>query len=165
MNRDIPTVGDYMTPGAYVVASHETVSEAKNLMRDHGIRHLPVMTDGKLVGVVSDRDLAEARALRAGDAPVEDAMTRNPFTATPGTLLNVVARTMAKRKCGSAVVVDRDGVVGVFTTSDAMEALSDALEGKASRRSTETIGAQPPTRTRRAKLSAGEREGRPLSRA
>jgi CBS domain-containing protein len=51
---------DCMTPGAYVVVPHENASRAKSLMREHGIRHLPVMEDGKLVGIVSDRDLAEA---------------------------------------------------------------------------------------------------------
>lgn len=165
MNRDIPTVGDYMTPGAYVVASHETVSSAKSLMKEYGVRHLPVTTDGKLVGIVSDRDLAEAQALRARDAWVEEAMTAKPLTTGPGALLNVVARHMVKRKCGSAIVIDKDRIVGVFTTTDAMEALADALEGKAGRRSSETIGSEPATRAQRAKLTTRELRGRGISRA
>src|SRR5437763_979869 len=106
MNRDIPTVGDYMTPGAYVVVPHETVARAKSFMREHGVRHLPVMEDGKLVGIVSDRDLAEAHSLRRGGPIVGEAMTGKPYAAAPSGLLNVVARAMAKRKCGSAVVID-----------------------------------------------------------
>lgn len=167
MNRDIPTVGDYMTPGVYLVVAHETVTRAKAVMREHGLRHLPVMENGKLVGVVSDRDLAEVRSTRPGGPIVGEAMTGKPYTVAPTTLLNVVARTMAKLRYGSAVVIDRKGVVGVLTTTDAMEALADTLEGKAARRSTENIAARPAakTRTGRAKLSPSELRGRAASRA
>jgi hypothetical protein len=48
-------------------------------MKEHGLRHLPVMTDGKLVGIVSDRDLAEAQALRGRDGLVEEAMSAKPL--------------------------------------------------------------------------------------
>lgn len=165
MNRDVPTVGEYMTPGAYVVAAHDKVSQAKRLMQEHGIRHLPVMRDGTVAGIVSDRDLSQAQAFGPRSLMVEDAMTGNPYTVAPGAMLNVVARAMVKRKCGSAIVMDRNGVVGILTTTDAMQALADVLEGKASRQSTESIGARPPVPTRRAKLSASEVRGRAASRA
>jgi acetoin utilization protein AcuB len=166
MNADVPTVGDYMTPGAYVVAVHDKVSQAKRIMQEHGIRHLPVMKDdGTVAGIVSDRDLSQAQALHPNGLTVEDAMTPRPYTVAPNAMLNVVARAMVKRRCGSAVVVDRNAVVGILTTIDAMQALADVLEGKASRQTTEGIGARPPAATRRAKLSAGEVRGRAASRA
>jgi len=134
-------------------------------MREHGLRPLPVMEDGKLVGIVSDRDLAEAHSPRPGGPIVGEAMTGKPYAVAPSALLNVVARAMAKRKYGSAVAIDRKGVAGVFTTTDAMEALADALEGTVARRGTEGISAKPAARTRRAKPSTRELRGRAISRA
>jgi acetoin utilization protein AcuB len=166
MNPDIPTVDEYMTPGAHVVAPHEKVARAKTLMRDHSIRHLAVMEDGKLVGVVSDRDLAGAQTGKSKGGPyVDEAMSSKPYTVASGTLLNAVVRTMAKRKFGSAVVTDHGAIVGVFTTTDALEALCDVLEGTVSRRTTESVGVRPPSRGRRTKLTARELKGRPSSRA
>jgi acetoin utilization protein AcuB len=154
-----------MTPGAYVVAVDDKVSQARRIMQEHGIRHLPVMKDGTVAGIVSDRDLSQAQALHPNGLTVEDAMTPKPYTVAPSAMLNVVARSMVKRKCGSAVVVDRNAIVGILTTTDAMQALADVIEGKASRLTTESIGARPPAATRRAKLSAGEVRGRAASRA
>lgn len=165
MSPDIPTVGDYTTPGAYLALSHEKVGRAKTVMRERGIRHLPVMEDGKLVGIVSDRDLADVHSSRPGGAIVGEAMTGKLYTVASNALLNVVAREMAKRQFGSAVVIDRNGVVGVFTTTDAMEALADTLEGKVGRRGTESIAAKPAARTRRAKVSTRKPRGRPVTRA
>jgi acetoin utilization protein AcuB len=92
MIRDVPVVRKCMTPGVYLVAAHAKVSQAKSLMQEHGIRHLPVMRDGVLAGVVSDRDISRAQALRPRGALVEDVMTDEPCTVAPDTPLNVAAR-------------------------------------------------------------------------
>src|SRR3954464_13914958 len=105
MTRYIPTVADYMTRGPHVVASHESLARARNLMREHGIRHLPVVTANKLVGILSDRDIAFVQGLGRMllDTPVEIAMTRKPYAVRPDASLNQVARIMAERKYGSVV--------------------------------------------------------------
>ncbi len=142
----VPAVGDYMTPGPYFVAPDDPLSRAETVMREHGIRHLPVVDERQLVGVVSDRDLSllqSAGGSREG-ASVADAMTREPYAVTPNAPLNHVARIMAERKIGSAVVIDHGAVVGVFTVTDGMQALVEALEGTYTRRSYEGITTEPP---------------------
>jgi acetoin utilization protein AcuB len=108
-----------------------SLAEAHALMRAHRIRHLPVLEDGKLVGMVSQRDLAVIESLpdvNPAEVPVEDAMTEDVFVVTPTTHLADVATDMAERKRGSAVVMQGGRVVGVFTVTDACRALADLLE-------------------------------------
>jgi acetoin utilization protein AcuB len=134
-----------MTPGPYFVAPDDPLSRAEALMRDHGIRHLPVVDERELVGVLSDRDLSLVQKAGAhdGEPSVADAMTREPYVVTPNAPLNHVARIMADRKIGSAVVVDRGAVIGVFTVTDGMQALVEALEGTYNRRTFEGVPTAP----------------------
>jgi CBS domain-containing protein len=143
----VPVVSDYMTPGPYFVAPGDTLARAHSLMREHEIRHLPVVDRDQLVGIVSDRDLYLVQALAHGPPEllaVDDAMTVDVYVVTPDTPLNHVARTMVKRKIGSAVIVDHGQVAGVFTVTDGLGALVEALEGTGSRRAYEAVASQPP---------------------
>jgi acetoin utilization protein AcuB len=124
------TVQDFMTVGPVVVARTRTLSEAHRLMREKGIRHLPVVDGGALVGIVSQRDLYLLETLERVDPAtetVEEAMTADPFRVSPDAPLDQVAQEMAERKLGSAVVVDRGSVIGLFTTVDALRALAALL--------------------------------------
>jgi acetoin utilization protein AcuB len=121
-----------MTLAPRVVSSASTLAEAHRLMRERGIRHLPVVDSGRLVGVVSQRDLYLLETLRGVDPEAErvgEAMTPEPYACAPAAALEEVALAMADRKLGSAVVVDRGEVVGLFTTVDALRALA-ALAGR-----------------------------------
>jgi acetoin utilization protein AcuB len=100
------------------------------MMRAHQIRHLPVLEGDKLTGVISERDLQLYEFIRGADPEqtrVEDVMTRDVYTAPPDALLSDVAHEMAAHKYGAAVVVDHGKVVGMFTSVDAMAALSTLL--------------------------------------
>lgn len=99
-------------------------------MREHEIRHLPVLDDGKLVGILSDRDVLLYERLSGADpeAKVEDAMTEEVFAVTSDQLVEDVADKMADHKYGSIVITDRHGVVeGILTTVDAVQALADVI--------------------------------------
>jgi acetoin utilization protein AcuB len=116
-------------------------------MRDHGIRHLPVCRGRELVGVLSDRDVNLVQNLahaRPDEITVEDAMTPDPYVVAPDTPLNQVARVLVDRKIGSAVVLDGRDLVGVFTVTDGLQALVEALEGTSSRRTYEAVPKEPP---------------------
>jgi acetoin utilization protein AcuB len=131
MARTTPHVDHYMTPSPYSIGQEQQLSQAHKLMRAHAIRHLPVLHGGKLVGVLSDRDLHLIESLRDVDPEqvrVEEAMSPTVFTVAPKTPLDDVVREMAQHKYGSAVVVDNGKVVGVFTTTDAMRAFAELLE-------------------------------------
>jgi acetoin utilization protein AcuB len=120
----------FMTVGPHSVSSRHTLAEAHQVMREKGVRHLPVVDEGRLVGVVSQRDLYLMETLRGVDMArerVEEAMSAEPFVVAPDALLADVAETMAARRHGSALVVERTAVVGIFTSTDALRALAAIL--------------------------------------
>jgi acetoin utilization protein AcuB len=110
------------------------LSDAKDRMFALDVRHLPVLHQGQLVGIVSDRDIAVAEALATVDTAhvtVGQIMTAVPFTCGPNAHVEAVAREMASHRYGSAVVVDPDHptqVVGIFTTTDALRALAEIVD-------------------------------------
>jgi len=125
------TIADRMTKTPHLIGAEQSLKTAHELMRTHQIRHLPVMHGGKLMGVLSLRDLHLVETLHDVDPEtlrVEEAMTQDVYAVTPKTPLKEVVSEMAMRKLGSAVVIDGTKVVGVFTTVDALETLSEVLE-------------------------------------
>jgi CBS domain-containing protein len=142
----VPTVSDYMTPAPHCVAPEDALPKAHTIMHEHAIRHLPVLRRSELVGILSDRDLNLVQTLahvRPEEITVEDAMTREPYAVAPDLPLTKVARVMVERKIGSAVVVDGGRVAGVFTVTDALQALIEALDGTFARRTYEGVTAEP----------------------
>jgi acetoin utilization protein AcuB len=126
----MPAVSRYMTKQPWTIGRTASIAEAHRLMRDHDIRHLPVMDDEQLVGIVSldDLHLLEAIAnVPAEHVRVEQAMTPNPCIVTGDTALDEIAEIMADKKYGSVIVVGRGGVEGIFTTIDACRAFADTL--------------------------------------
>jgi acetoin utilization protein AcuB len=125
------TVLDYMTACPHSIGSDQPFARAHEQMRALGVRHLPVLTGGRVVGIVSERDLALVEAMREEIDPerltVEEAMTPEPYVVEPSAPLAAVAREMAAHRYGAALVVESGRLVGVFTTTDALRALADAL--------------------------------------
>ncbi|APR81251.1 CBS domain protein [Minicystis rosea] len=125
------TVGMHMTKSPVVVERNTTMAVALRIMDEQGFRHLPVVAEGKLVGVVSERELkiVDNMAGFAGRlCVVGDFVLGAPYRVSPDALLVEVARSMAENKYGSAVVCDGDTVIGMFTTTDALRALAAVLE-------------------------------------
>lgn len=125
------TVDRYMTPAPQTIGKAQKLETAHEMMRRHDIRHLPVLDGGKLVGILSDRDLRLVEALKDVDpklVPVEEAMSLEVFQVAPNAALETVVREMMRKKYGSAVVVDGEDVVGIFTAIDALEALAWLIE-------------------------------------
>ena len=123
-------VDDFMTRSVHTIGTQSPLIEAHRIMNEHAIRHLPVLEGGKLVGVVSMRDLHLIETLKGVDpkeVAVEEAMSQDAYTVPPGTVLLEVARTMAMHKYGSAVIAREGHVEGIFTTIDALKALEALL--------------------------------------
>ena len=119
-----------MTRAPRTIRPRQTLAEAHRLMRRNLIRHLPVLDRGKLVGIVSQRDLALIESLpdvNPAEVPVEDAMVGPVYVVAPATPLAEVAGEMARRKLGAAVVAAAGRVVGVFTATDACRALARVM--------------------------------------
>ena len=126
-----PTLSFYMTRQPWTVGKNELMSEAHRLMREHHVHDLPVLEQGELVGIVSERDLHLIETLpgtNPDEVTVEEAMVPDVYSASVDTPIDEVLDYMAERKLGSAVVVDRRGnVQGVFTTIDALQYFADVL--------------------------------------
>lgn len=121
------TVADFMTKSPHTIGDDQPLARAHELMSEHRIRHLPVLHGGKLVGVVSMGDLHVLETLGKFDlekATVDEAMTAAPYVVTPDAPLRDVAAVMAEHKYGTAIVAIGAKVVGIFTTTDALRALT-----------------------------------------
>ncbi len=119
-------IARYMTASPHSIGLEQPLAVAHQMMKEHAIRHLPVLEGGKLVGLLSQRDLYLTEALEPMDTHavrVDQAMSQDIYVVARDEALESVAATMAERKIGCAVVMDRTKVVGVFTTIDALLAL------------------------------------------
>ena len=131
MTKAIPTVQKYMTTSPHSIGIDQTLLVAHRMMHEHKIRHLPILAGGKLVGMVSERDLAVVESLVGVDATkvtVEEAMATSVYSVSPETPLDEVVSKMCLHKYGSAVVMSHEKVVGIFTTVDVCHALGELLK-------------------------------------
>jgi acetoin utilization protein AcuB len=130
MSKPIPVVQKYMTTSPHSIGQEQTLRAAHRVMSDGAIRHLPVLHGGRLVGMLTDRDLHLIETLKDVDPEkvlVEEAMSTAVYSVSPDTPLDEVSAEMAAKKYGSAVVMQNGKVVGIFTTVDACNALTELL--------------------------------------
>lgn len=125
-------IENFMTRSVLTIGTKSPLTEAHRLMNEHAIRHLPVLEGGRLVGMLSQRDLHLIETLKdvvPKEVLVEEAMSQDAYTVAPEAPLEDVAREMALHKYGSAVVARGKQVLGIFTTTDALRALDTVLRG------------------------------------
>src|SRR6266487_4324746 len=97
----IPTIRKFMTANPHTIGQEQPLAVAHRMMRENHVRHLPVLEGGKLVGVLSQRDLHLIETLRDVDqatTTVEEAMTMEVYVTAPNTPLDEAARLMAEHK-------------------------------------------------------------------
>jgi acetoin utilization protein AcuB len=135
---------DWMTRKLVTLSPEASVAEALTLCRERRIRHIPILEEGRLVGIVSDRDLRDAspalgdaqRASALQKIRVGDVMTREVSTADPQDSIENLAQEMYELKIGSLpvvaegpmvdeglVAVAEEELMGIVTSSDVMRAL------------------------------------------
>lgn len=135
-------VEDIMTPSPATVTPRNAIRTAINLMREGGYRRLPVIDRGRLVGIITDRDLR-----RAANSPfvvreqwydnfildhieVGSCMTPNPLTIEPSAAIADAARLMRNHKIGGLPVVVDSQLVGIITETDLLDFLIELLAGE-----------------------------------
>jgi acetoin utilization protein AcuB len=131
-NETPTTVGDHMTPVVHSVGDDQTLAEASLRMQELDVRHLPVMRGSRLVGILSERDIAVLKARSHAyldELKVADAMTRDPYHVQSKTPLAAVARAMGTHRYGAVVIVDDGELRGIFSTTDGMLALARLAGG------------------------------------
>jgi acetoin utilization protein AcuB len=121
-------VRDIMTTTVITIAPDQTLEDACGIMHAKNIRHLPVVENGRVVGVVTDRDVhgATSAHLTAPCSPhglVRDSMSSPPKTADPLDPVEDAAHTMRSLKIGCLPVVAGETLVGIVTGIDLLDAL------------------------------------------
>ena len=126
----IPPISEYMSTSTHTIGAEQPLSVAHRIMREHQIRHLPVLRGGQIVGLVSQRDLHLVETFKDTDpdeVTVEEAMSQDVLTVPPEACLDEVVDMMSARKLGSVVIMRQGRVEGIFTTTDALYALARVL--------------------------------------
>ena len=125
------SVADFMTKDLVTVREADDVALAESLLRLGGIRHLPVVQEGRLVGLLTQRDV-----LRSGQSGrpaartllVSEILTRELTTVRPAMALSQAARLMLERKFGCLPVCDEQGrLVGIVTEADFVRFAADMV--------------------------------------
>ena len=121
----------YMTTTPHSIGSDQSLKVASSLMDQHHIRHLPVLKNGKVTGIISERDIRFATSFRDADPAkitVDDISKEEVYVVSPESKLEDVAGEMSHRKLGSAIVMDNGKLVGIFTAVDGLGALAELLK-------------------------------------
>ena len=129
-------VENWMNPNVITVDADDSMLDATKLLKEHNIRHLPVLEQGKLVGVITDRDLkraapSDATALEAhellyliANIKVREIMTKNPITVPYNFTIEEAAELLLQARISGMPVVDKDGdVIGTITQTDLFKVL------------------------------------------
>ena len=133
-------IREWMSPHPISVSPSTSVSEARELMQRKRIRHLLVLEEGRLVGIVTDRDIrlnlpSPATSLSVWEVKylldkltVERAMTRPVVTIAPDRSVGEAVRLMLEHKIGALPVTEGARVVGIITETDLLRAFAQVLE-------------------------------------
>ncbi len=131
--KPMPHVDSVMTPFPYTIEASRSVQEARAVMESQGVRHLPVTSEGRLVGVLSDRDLKLAFAVLGNSASEEplhvgDVCNLEAYIVEYDTPLDQVMFHMTERRIGSTLVTRNGKLVGILTTTDVCRHYGELLK-------------------------------------
>ncbi|MDE5878964.1 MAG: CBS and ACT domain-containing protein [Desulfovibrio sp.] len=129
-------IRNWMTPEVLTVTPDTSLLKLGKLMRDNGVRRLPVVDNGRVVGIISDRDVRDASPSKAttldmyemhyllAEIKAKDIMTPRPVTIKPTDTVEKAAMIMLDKKIGGLPVVDeKDALVGIISDQDVFKAL------------------------------------------
>lgn len=119
-------IEEIMKTDVHTLSSDQTVQEVLELFEENRIRHVPIVDNGKVVGIVSERDLKEALPSRFTVAPkglpykkkIQEIMTKNPVTAHPLDFVEEVALIFYEQQIGCLPVISDNKLVGILTETD-----------------------------------------------
>lgn len=120
-----------MTTTPFSIEANQNLAIANGLMHEKSVRHLPVMRDGVLIGILTDRDLKLALGIQGVDPTktlVQEIAVDAPFITSPDSPVDQVVHHMAEKRIGSALVVQNHKLVGIFTSTDALRILGEVLQ-------------------------------------
>ncbi len=130
----MPLIKSVMTPFPYSIETERPLGDARAMMLRHNVHHLPVMQDGRLIGVISERDVRIGASRSPEDDPppdeyrVRDVCDARAYVVALNTPLDQVLLHMARTHTGAALVIKEDRLVGIFTMTDACRAYGELLK-------------------------------------
>jgi acetoin utilization protein AcuB len=136
--RKRPTVKEFMTPDPFTLEPEDSLMQALETMRLRGVRRIPIVLAGMLVGLLVEGDLKRAEPSTLSQSQedfqrvmegttISRIMIQDPVTVTAATPLLEAARTLHDTKYGSLPVVEDGRVVGIITDNDMLRALIEVL--------------------------------------
>lgn len=131
MSKPIPQIKKFMTTTPLTVERDTPLTDAADIMSKNQIRHLPVMSQGQIEGILSNTDVNLIKGLSGVEIQklkVVDCYTPHPYTVKSDAMLDEVLDEMAEKKYGCVLVSDNDHLVGIFTWIDALKATKDLLK-------------------------------------
>lgn len=130
MNKLSIPVEEYTTPDPVVLTEDASVDDLMLVMKNEGIRHVPILNNGQVAGVVSDRDVRVVMGLDFQEknlVQARDIMASNPVTFSSETPLEEVVLEMSRQRIGSVIVNEDNKLLGIFTVTDALNALIEIV--------------------------------------
>ena len=125
--KSIPQVKAVMTPFPHSIEAGEPTVKAREMMARYGFHHLPVMEEGQLVGIISEKDLRRAGSDVDSVRRVADITRQDVLLVDLAEPLDRVLARMARRQVGSALVVKEGRLAGIFTVTDACRSFAECL--------------------------------------
>lgn len=149
-------VAELMTSKVFTVEPHDLIDRVFFLIHYEKIRHIPVIEKGKLVGIVSDRDLYKALGPKSNSNALEvnkdhtqlhvvsqkvaHIMHRGVYTVTPETLASEAAAMMVEHRIGALPVTEKDKLVGILSSTDILRVFSKLEHAREAREQRITEG-------------------------
>jgi Predicted transcriptional regulator, contains C-terminal CBS domains len=124
---DFMKVKSWMVTEVITASPEDTVEEAIQLMRRFSIRHIPIIENGKLVGLVTESNLRAYLSSEKLQLPLKEVMILNPITVDPETSIDEAARIIYKYKIGGLPVITEGKLVGIITITDILEAFIELM--------------------------------------
>ncbi|MGI6408828.1 MAG: CBS domain-containing protein [Gammaproteobacteria bacterium] len=132
MKQLIVPVEEFTTPDPVSIEETMLLGDLLELMNREGFRHLPVVREGELVGIISDRDVRLFAGMPAADRDgltAADIMTEDLLMIDASMPLDEAALKMSANKVSSLIVQEEGEFMGIFTATDALNALVEILRG------------------------------------
>lgn len=132
-------IAEWMARNVVTLRPRDTLDRARALMSERRINQIPVTLDGRLVGIVTDRDLRDAfpspleedvEHLDARRVAIETGMTTNVITMAPTDSVEEAARLMRRERIGAVPIVEQGHLVGVLARSDVLDAFGALCEAR-----------------------------------
>lgn len=122
-------VKEKMNPRLITIHPNANLEEARGLLEQHRIRHLLVVEERRLVGIITDRDIRSAASVSSlKQVKVNETMTRKVITVTPETHIQEAAKLLLAHRIGGLPVLKKGELHGIITESDLLTALVEIMD-------------------------------------